>query len=186
LNRPAISDCFSSIAEPDYDSSRRSLALRKDSTVTKRHLIWALVVVAVLGGAVFAQPNDPLIGTWKLNAAKSKGVKSGTTRVEAVGDAVKFTVDVVRAVDDTPRHYEYSGKYDGKDNPATGDSPYGDTVALTHVDGKTTRQTWKQSGKVTVTVTIVVSADGKTRTAAVKGKDAKGQSVDTLSFYERQ
>jgi hypothetical protein len=36
------------------------------------------------------------------------------------------------------------------------------------------------------TQTIVVSADGKTRTTTTKGMDAKGQKVDTVSFYEKQ
>jgi hypothetical protein len=59
-------------------------------------------------------------------------------------------------------------------------------VALTRVDAKTTRLTFKQDGKVTANVTIVLSADGKTRTSTAKGKDAKGQPVDTVSFYEKQ
>jgi hypothetical protein len=32
---------------------------------------WTLVVLATMAG-VLAQTNNPLIGTWKLNAAKSK------------------------------------------------------------------------------------------------------------------
>ena len=153
--------------------------------MVKKHLVRAAVVVGFLSGAVVAQSSDPLIGTWKLNAAKSKGVKSGTTKIEAVGDGVKFTVDVVGA-DDAPHHWVISAKYDGKDNPVTGDNPYGNAVAFTRVDAKTTSQTYKQDGKVTAVVTIVVAADGKTRTATVKGKDAKGQPIDTLSFYEKQ
>jgi hypothetical protein len=152
----------------------------------KTHLsLAAVLVVGILTGAVLAQSGDPLIGTWKLNAAKSKGVKSGTTKVEAVGDGLKFTVDLVGA-DDTPRHRVVSAKSDGKDNPVTGNSPYGDAMALARVDAKTIRQTFKQDGKVTAVVTIVVSDDGKTRTTTVKGKDAKGQPIDTVSFYEKQ
>jgi hypothetical protein len=145
----------------------------------------AVLVVGILSGAVLAQSSDPLVGTWKLNPAKSKGMKGGATKIEAVGEGVKFSSDLVGA-DDTPRHSEFSGKYDGKDNPVTGDNPYGNTVALTRVDAKTTRLTFKQDGKVTANVTIVLSADGKTRTSTAKGKDAKGQPVDTVSFYEKQ
>ena len=36
------------------------------------------------------------------------------------------------------------------------------------------------------TQTIVVSADGKTRTRTTKGMDTKGQKLDTVSFYEKQ
>lgn len=155
--------------------------------MTRNHLsIGAVLVVGILSGAAFAQSSDPLIGTWKLNPAKSKGVKSGTTKIEAVGsDGVKFTVDQVGA-DDTPRHWEVTGKYDGKDNPVTGNNPNGNTIALTRVDAKTIRLTNKQDGKATAVVTIVLSADGKTRTVTAKGKDAKGQPVDSVSFYEKQ
>jgi hypothetical protein len=155
--------------------------------MTRNHLsIATVLVVGILSGAVFAQASNPLIGTWKLDAAKSKGMKGGTTKIEAAGEGVKFSSDLVAAADTAPRHSEFSGNYDGKDNPVTGDNPYGNTVALTRVDAKTTRLTFKQDGKVTATVTIVLSADGKTRTSTAKGKDAKGQPVDTMSFYEKQ
>ena len=88
--------------------------------------------------------------------------------------------------DGSASHWAFTANYDGKDNPVTGKNPYGDTVALSRVDAKTTRITVKQSGKVTVTQTIVVSDDGKTRTTTAKGTDAKGQPIDAVSFYEKQ
>jgi hypothetical protein len=154
--------------------------------VTKRLISAAIGVAVVVGGVILAaQAADPLIGTWKLNPAKSKGAKSGSTKVEAVGEGVKFAVDFV-GTDGTESHWEFTAKYDGKDNPVTGTSPYGDVVALTRVDANTTRITSKQGGKVTATSTIVVSADGKTRTTTTKGTDAKGKPVDVVSLYEKQ
>ena len=154
--------------------------------MTRNHLCMAAVlVVGILSGTALAQSSDGLIGTWKLNAAKSKGVKSGTTTIEAAGDGLKFTTDTVWA-DDTVRHSEFSGKFDGKDNPVTGNNRYGNSVAFTRVDAKTIRHTYKQDGKPTVVITIVLAADGQTRTSTAKGKDAKGQPVDTVSFYEKQ
>jgi hypothetical protein len=126
-----------------------------------------------------------LIGTWKLNVAKSKGAKSGSTIIEAAGKGIKFTVDLVPA-DGTPSHWAFTANYDGKDYPVTGNSPYGNAVALTRVDAKTIRLTSKQAGKVTTISTIVVAEDGKTRTTAIKGTDVKGQPVEILSFYEKQ
>ena len=153
---------------------------------TKHRMAAAIVVAVVVGGVMLAaQAADPLIGTWKISLAKSKGVKSGTSKIEAVGDGVKFTVDFV-ATDGTDRHWEFTAKYDGKDNPVTGNNPYGDVVALTRVDAQTTRITNKQGGKVTATSTIVVSADGKTRTTTTKGTGAKGEPIDVVSFYEKQ
>lgn len=153
--------------------------------MTTKHLFAAAVLVCLVGGAALAQSGDPLIGTWKLNAAKSKGAKSGSTTIEPAGKGVKFTVDLV-SDDGATSHWGFTGDFDGKDNPVTGNSPYGDTVALTRVDAKTTRLTSKNKGKVTATSTIVVSADGKTRTTTTKGTDVKGQKIDAVSLYEKQ
>jgi hypothetical protein len=151
-----------------------------------KRLITAVALLGIVSGTVVAQATDPLVGTWKLNAAKSKGTvfKSGGTKVEAAGAGVKFTVELVGP--DGTTNWSFTANYDGKDNPVTGKNPYGDTVALTRVDPKTTRITVKQGGKVTVTQTIVVSDDGKTRTTTTKGTDAKGQAIDAMSFYEKQ
>ncbi len=105
--------------------------------------------------------------------------------VEAAGAGVKFTVDL-QSADGAKTHWTFTANYDGKDSPVTGNNPYGDSVALTRVDERTTQITVKQGGKPTVTQTIVVAADGKTRTTTVKGTSLKGQPVDAMSFYEKQ
>jgi hypothetical protein len=151
---------------------------------TKRVFIVA-VLLGVMLRVAFAQSADPLIGTWKINPEKSKGAKSGTTVIESAGKGLKWTVDLV-STDGTTTHWAFTANYDGKDNPVTGNSPYGNTASLTRVDAKTIRITAKQDGKVTTTSTIVLSADGKTRTTTTKGKDPKGQTVDVLSVYEKQ
>ncbi|HXW05658.1 MAG TPA: hypothetical protein VD833_10535 [Vicinamibacterales bacterium] len=150
-----------------------------------KHLLTAVLLVGFVSGTSFAQAGDPLIGTWKLNPEKSKGAKSGSTTIEAAGQGVKFSVDLVSA-DGTVNRWGFTANYDGKDAPVTGKSPYGDTAALTRVDAKTVRITSKHGGKVTVVSTIVVSADGKTRTTTTKGTDAKGQPIDVVSVYEKQ
>ena len=146
----------------------------------------AITLTVALGGTAFAQSGNPLLGNWKLNVAKSKGpFKSGSTKIEAAGAGVKLTVDLV-GVDGTVSHWVITANYDGKDNPVMGSSPYGDVAAFTRIDANTTRIISKQGGKVTVTQTIVVSGDGKTRTITTKGTDAKGQTVDTIAFYDKQ
>ena len=78
--------------------------------------------VAIVGAVVVAQSTSPLIGTWKLNVAKSKAsFKSGTSVIEAAGDGIKFTVDLVGA-DGAKSHWGFTANYDGKDVPVTGDS----------------------------------------------------------------
>ena len=155
--------------------------------VKMKHLFVSAIVFGLMSGAALAQSKDSLVGTWKLNAAKSTGLsyKSGTSKIEPAGAGVKFTVDLVGA-DGTVNKWAFTANYDGKDNPVTGKSPYGDTVALERVDANTTRIISKLGGKVMTTQTIVVSADGKTRTTTSKGTDANGQKIDSVSFYEKQ
>ncbi len=153
-------------------------------------IIKRLLNIAALVGIAFAttvaQAPDPLSGTWKLNATKSKApFASGTTVFEAAGDTLKGTVDLV-GTDGTKFHWTFSAKFDGKDHPATGNSPFGDTLAITRVNPNTVRIVSKLAGKQTIVQTIVVAPDGKTRTTTAKGTDAKGQPVDSMSFYEKQ
>lgn len=154
---------------------------------TKQRFSAAVVIGIVSAALLAAQSPDPLIGTWKMNVAKSKGstLKAGSTVVEAAGKGLKFSVEFV-AADGTVSKWAFTANLDGKDVPVTGNSPYGDTASLARVGANTTTITSKQGGKVTVTSTIVVAADGKTRTSTSKGTDVKGQTVDTVAVYEKQ
>ena len=158
-------------------------------TRRKAFVAGVLVVVAAVG-VVIGQTENRQLGTWKMNIAKSKfssgtGFKSATSKIEAVEGGARHTVDSVYA-DGTSRRYEYTTRYDGKDIPVVGNSPYGDSTALTRVDANTTRTVYKKNGKVTVIQTSVVSSDGKTRTVATKGTNPMGQAVDNLSVYDKQ
>ena len=151
-----------------------------------KRLLAAAMLRTIAVATAMAQMQDPLLGTWKLNAAKSNSTyKSGTSVFEAAGDGIKATVDLV-ATDGTAYHWSFSGKYDGKDNPVTGSNPFGDSVALTRIDAHTVKLTVKQGGKETVTQTIVIAPDGKSRTTTVKGMNAQGQPIEGMSYYEKQ
>ena len=149
----------------------------------------ALGFVVALAGAAQAQANPP-VGSWKGNVAKSKFAPgtapvSFSTKAEAVSGGVRSTVDSANA-DGTVRHWVYTTNYDGKEVPITGNSQWGDTVAVTRVDANSLRSVYKLKGTVTVTQTSAVSADGKTRTVATKGKNALGQAVDNVNVYDKQ
>jgi hypothetical protein len=153
-------------------------------------LVAVVALGLVVGSTALAQSNNPEVGSWKLNVAKSKfssgtAIKSGTIKVEAVDAGVKQIVDTVGA-DGTARHYEYTVNYDGKDSPVVGNSPYGDMTARTRVDATTTRSVNKKGGKVTTTQTTVVSSDGKTRTVTTKGTNVLGQATDNVTVWDKQ
>ena len=81
---------------------------------------------------------------------------------------------------------ELPANYDGKDNPIKGNCQYGDAVAITRVDASTTRNVYKQAGKVTITQNAVVSSDGKTMTITVTGTSPLGQAVNIVAVYDKQ
>jgi len=154
-----------------------------------RSTVVACVLVLVAAMAVVVGQTNPQIGTWTMNIARSTfstgtGFKSATSRIEAVGGGVRHTLDTVYA-DGTSRKYEYITMYDGKDMPVIGNSPYGDTTAITHVDANTTRTVYKNKGTVTVIQISVVSIDGKTRTVTTTGTNPVGQTVNNVSVYDR-
>ena len=159
----------------------------------KRSTVIAFVFVLLAAAAVVmaqAERDNPQLGTWKMNIPKSTftagtGFKSATSKIEIVGGGVRHTLDTVYG-DGTSRNYAYTTAYDGKDMPVIGNSPYGDTTALTRVDAHTVRTVYKKSGKVTVVQTSVVSSDGKTRTVTTKGTNPVGQTVNNVSVYDRQ
>ena len=147
----------------------------------------ALLMVGCLAGVtIFAA--DQQIGTWKLNEAKSKlnpaGTKNTTVVYEAVGDDVKVTVEGT-GPDGKAFQSTWTGKYDGKDYPVTGD-PMSDTRSYTKVDDRTLTFSAKKDGKVTISGKIVVAADGKSRTVTTSGTDAKGHKVSMTSLYDKQ
>ncbi len=149
-------------------------------------IVMTVAVCLVAGAVCFA--SDPNLGTWKLNEAKSKiaaGAPKNTTVVyEAAGDKVKVTVDGVDGAG-KPTHNEWTGSYDGKDYPVTGD-PTSDMRSLKKVNDHTLDLTVKKDGKVTVSGKIVVSADGKTRTVSTSGTDSMGMKMKNTSVYDKQ
>jgi hypothetical protein len=131
---------------------------------------------------------DPNLGTWKLNEGKSKiaaGLPKNTTvTYDAAGDGIKATVEGVDG-QGKPTHNEWTGKYDGKDYPVTGDSS-SDTRSLKKINDRTLELTAKKDGKVTITGRIVVAADGKSRTLTANWTDAMGKKAKSVAVYDKQ
>jgi hypothetical protein len=131
---------------------------------------------------------DAFTGTWKLNEAKSKigagSPKLTTVVYEAARDNVKVTVDGTSG-DGKPAHDEWTGKFDGKDYPLTGD-PNADSRSYKKVNDHTLTFENKKGGKVTISGRIVVSADGKTRTVTTNGTDPTGKKFTSTAVYDKQ
>jgi hypothetical protein len=139
--------------------------------------------------SVSAQASDPRIGAWKLNVEKSKfspgpAPRSNTLKIEASGQGEKITTEGVNS-EGGRIATQYTANFDGKDYPLTG-SPIADTVSLKRIDARTTVRTDKKDGKVVMTLTRVVSQDGKTMTVTAKGTNAQGQTVNNVTVWEKQ
>jgi hypothetical protein len=128
---------------------------------------------------------DPHMGTWKLNEAKSKlapgANKNYTVAYEAAGDNTKVTVDGTDAKGN-PIHNEWTGKFDGKDYPVTGD-PSSDSRSYKKVNSRTLAMTMKKDRKVTQTAHIVVAPDGKSRTVTTT---SAGDKTTSTAVYDKQ
>ena len=147
-----------------------------------------LTVALCFAGTALSFAQSPQMGTWKLDEAKSKipaGVMKNSTVIYATnGDSVKVTTDGTDS-DGKPLHTEWTGKFDGKEYPLTGD-PTADSRSYKLIDEHTLDLTSKKSGKETNHGKVVVSKDGKTRTLHLTANDAAGKKVSGVSMYDKQ
>ena len=147
-----------------------------------------LGLAVFFGSALVAAAQDPNMGTWKLNEAKShfaKGAtKNHTVVYEMAGDDFKVTVD---GTDDSGNavHSEWTGKFDGKYYAVSGD-PASDMRMYRRVNKHTLAIRGKKDGKATLSGTITVSRNGKTRTVTTSGRNAQGRWVTNTAVYDKQ
>ena len=150
-----------------------------------------LLSVAMLAAtiAAFAAEN-PFLGTWKLNVAKSKltsadgkelpfDVSEETITDEAVGDQIKLIDDWT--IGGKRYHLEWIGRFDSKDYPSQND-PNSGTISYKMIDGRTLLLTTKRNGQMEATRRLTISPDGKTRTLTGTRKNG-GQIV---AVYDKQ
>jgi hypothetical protein len=155
-------------------------------------LLFLLAVVFAVPVSVTAQGQDSWIGTWRLNLAKSKyepanlAPKNQVIKQEAVaGGGLKSTVDGVDA-QGKPIHTEVTTMFDSKPSEVK-DAPDANTTRVyKRIDGRTYEYVQTVAGKPTTTVRSVVAADGKTRTVTTSGKNAQGQTIANVAFFDRQ
>jgi len=153
----------------------------------KAKTIALIISLVFVSSVALGFQDNPNMGTWKLNEAKSKfagKARNHTVVYEAAGDQIKVTVD---GVDENGAavHNEWTGKFDAKDYPVTGDSN-ADTRSYRVVNSSTLALTNKKGGKATLRARIVISKDGKSRTVTTTATDAKGKKVTNVAVYDKQ
>jgi hypothetical protein len=148
----------------------------------------SLAMLTVFSVALLAADN-PFLGTWKLNAEKSKGTpgtmsKEETVVFESDGNGIKRSVTGVDA-DGQKINLSAMIPWDGMEHSVEG--PNGPAmVAVKSINDHTLNVTVKVNGKVVSAGRVVVSKDGKTMTASFKGEDPKGRKLDNTEVYDKQ
>lgn len=147
-----------------------------------------LTLAALFASATVCLAQNPHMGTWKLNEAKSKfspgATKNNTVVYEAAGDSTKVIVDGVDG-DGNAVHSEWTGKFDGKFYAVTGDAT-SDIRAYRKINNRTLALTGKKDGKVNLTGRIAASANGRTRTVTTTGTNSKGKKVSNRAVYDKE
>ena len=127
-------------------------------------------------------------GNWTLDVSKSSYSPGPTPKSQhavltAVPNGIRTVADRVEA-DGKMVHFEWTGTFDGKDQPVVGD-PARDVVSVKKVDDYTLEVTNKKGGKVTTILRAVYAKDGKSRTETITGTDGQGRKVENVTFWTR-
>ena len=146
---------------------------------------------ALFAASASAQQDDPWLGTWKVNIAKSKydpgpvPTTASTTKREALpGGQFKTTTDGVNA-QGQKTHTEFTFKPDGKDYPITGDQNF-DIQSVRNFGTNTRVVVSKKNGQVVRMIRTVLSPDGKSYTNSTISINAQGQVSHNIQVYEKQ
>ena len=151
-------------------------------------LFFGFIFALALSVAHAAPADDPILGTWKLNVARSKftpgpGWRSQLRVYEAAPAGVSVAWTGIDAGGETMR-VSYTYNYDGLDYPMAGSASY-DTLNAVRLDAWTVRSEEKRDGKTVGIAVRKVSPDGKVLTITDEGTNRKGQAFSQLLVFDR-
>jgi len=169
----------------------KASALQQNHVISTGANMKKIVPLMMLATLLFAAPAfaaDPIVGTWKLNVAKSKfnpghELKAGT-RVYTEDNGTYTLDQKLTGADgkETSNRVHYS---EGKDvKQSIGDAA--DTTHAKMVDANTWDFDLKKDGKVVGHVHRVVSADGKTLTVHNTGMQLSGRPGNETLVFDKQ
>ena len=159
--------------------------------LSARRLVLVAAVVALCGASAVparAQAkDDPLIGRWLLDRARSEFSgnipEKRVTIFQLMPDGgLKHITETVVANGSTDK-VEYTSKYDGKDVPISNSFLW--QVSVKKIDARTTERSGKVDGKVVETSKRTVSADGQTLTIVTAGTNG-GNEYSSVQVFTRE
>lgn len=164
------------------------------------HAFQRLLAAVLLGSSLFitsapaellaqrgtAAADDPLVGTWRLDLARSRyspgpPVRSETRTYTRDAAGIKGTID---------RHYadgrreviDYRSDLD-RDVPVSGTRAY-EVIRLKKIDDRTTEGVLSHAGRVFGFSRRVISADGQTMTITFR-REEPGDMVNNFAVYTK-
>jgi hypothetical protein len=155
----------------------------------------AMLLLAVFGLVCSLWGADPVIGTWKLNLAKSK-LPAGAA-ANANESMVVFREINADTLEGTSTDIQKDGtkvismkftvpRSGGIQTYQQGGPTQGVSVVTTVIDPYTSFNTYLLNGKQVGMMHVQISKDGMSYTIATKGNDAQGKPVDLLYYFEKQ
>jgi hypothetical protein len=150
--------------------------------------VLSLIVLAAVFFASPAFAADPIVGTWKLNVAKSKFTAGSEltagTRVYTEANGL-YTLDQKLTGTDGKETSSRAQYRDGKEEKQGTAGP-ADTTLGKKIDANTWDFDLKKDGKVVGHVHRVVSADGKTLTVHDTGMQLSGATGNETLVFDKQ
>jgi len=158
----------------------------------KKVLLSVFLALLTIGNAVIAVGSDadPVVGTWKLNLAKSTfgGVpayksQTRTYSRSSSGDLTLKMTTVSSEGKETTTQATY--KLNGKDYPSMGNSDF-DSLSGMQIDTNTVEFTLKRAGKPVGKIRRTVSEDGHTLTINFVLTNKNGVQTSALTMFDKQ
>ena len=151
---------------------------------------WAVLVLALLGlAATVSAAKDPFVGTWRMNAAKSKYAVGMLPREQVAtitvhGHNMNVKVDAITA-EGKKTVVHYTIPYDGGMGKMFETTPAYDGILGRHIGPNEREISRLKDGKVVFTARSVISPDGKSMSTLSKGVSPTGKPVDAHVVYDK-
>ena len=149
--------------------------------------ITLIVAPLVLSSHPVRSADDPVLGVWILNVAKSKFIsnpapKSQTRTYETHPQGIKATIKTTYS-DGKTSTIQYIASYDSVEYPVTGSLQF-DAIAMKKIDDVTAEASLIHAGKEIASARRVISEDGKTMTVTLR-MNVSGGEVTNVAVFDK-
>jgi hypothetical protein len=148
-----------------------------------------LLILASSWRALAVDADDPILGVWKLNLARSKYIPGPPPRSQirtyvSKGDEIFVTIETVDTHGQRQPTVEFPERYDGKEYPVKG-SLLGDMLTLKRINNYLSEATVSHAGIVVAVTRRIITDNGKTLMLIYRETSSE-HPVDNVIVYDRQ